>query len=157
MSKIPQPGEVAPDFELISDGGQTIRLSDFRGKKVILYFYPKDMTSGCTKEACSFRDSYPQYEEEGAVILGVSPDPPQSHVRFKSKYNLPFTLLSDEDHKVAEAYGVWGKKSLYGRTYHGILRTTFVIDEQGHIAGVFTNVKPEGHGAEVLSVLAPKG
>lgn len=157
MAEIPKEGQVAPDFELPSDHGETVRLSDFRGKKVVLYFYPKDNTSGCTKEACSFRDNYPQYEEEGAVILGVSPDPPQSHVRFKSKYNLPFMLLSDEDHKVAEAYGVWGKKSLYGRTYYGILRTTFVIDEQGHIASVFTNVKPEGHGAEVLTVLTPKG
>jgi len=154
MSEMPKPGQVAPDFELPSDRGEKIRLSDFRGKKVVLYFYPKDMTSGCTKEACSFRDNYPQYEEQGAVILGVSPDSPQSHVRFKSKYNLPFLLLSDEDHKVAEQYGVWGEKQMYGRAYQGILRTTFVIDEEGKIAKVFTKVKPEGHGEEVLGVLA---
>ena len=154
MSEMPKPGQIAPDFELPSDRGEKIRLSDFRGKKVVLYFYPKDMTSGCTKEACSFRDNYPQYEEQGAVILGVSPDSPQSHVRFKSKYNLPFLLLSDEDHKVAEQYGVWGKKQMYGRAYQGILRTTFVIDEDGKIAKVFTKVKPEGHGEEVLGVLA---
>lgn len=153
MSNMPQPGEVAPDFELPSDSGQSIRLSDFRGKKVVLYFYPKDMTSGCTKEACSFRDNYPQYEEQGAVILGVSPDPPQSHVRFKSKYNLPFVLLSDEDHKVAEAYGVWGEKQMYGRSYYGVLRTTFVIGEDGRIAKVFAKVKPDGHGEEVLEAL----
>lgn len=155
MSEMPRPGQTAPDFELPSDSGKTVRLSDFRGRKVVLYFYPKDMTSGCTKEACSFRDNYPQYEEQGAVILGVSPDPPQSHVRFKSKYNLPFLLLSDEDHKVAEQYGVWGEKQMYGRAYHGILRTTFVIDEQGRIAKVFTKVKPDGHGEEVLEALAP--
>lgn len=154
MSEMPRPGQVAPDFELLSDSGKTVRLSDFRGKKVVLYFYPKDMTSGCTQEACSFRDHYPQYEEQGAVILGVSPDPPQSHVRFKSQYNLPFLLLSDEDHKIAETYGVWGEKRMYGRTYHGVLRTTFVIDEQGRIAKVFTNVKPDGHGQEVLEALA---
>jgi peroxiredoxin Q/BCP len=154
MSEMPKPGQVAPDFELPSDRGEKIRLSDFRGKKVVLYFYPKDMTSGCTKEACSFRDNYPQYEEQGAVILGVSPDSPQSHVRFKSKYNLPFLLLSDEDHKVAEQYGVWGEKQMYGRAYQGILRTTFVIDEDGKIAKVFTKVRPEGHGEEVLGVLA---
>lgn len=155
MSEMPTPGQTAPDFELPSDSGKTVRLSDFRGRKVVLYFYPKDMTSGCTKEACSFRDNYPQYEEQGAVILGVSPDPPQSHVRFKSKYNLPFLLLSDEDHKVAEQYGVWGEKQMYGRAYYGILRTTFVIDEQGRIAKVFTKVKPDGHGEEVLEALAP--
>jgi len=154
MSEMPKPGQIAPDFELPSDRGEKIRLSDFRGKKVVLYFYPKDMTSGCTKEACSFRDNYPQYEEQGAVILGVSPDSPQSHVRFKSKYNLPFLLLSDEEHKVAEQYGVWGEKQMYGRAYQGILRTTFVIDEDGKIAKVFTKVKPEGHGEEVLGVLA---
>lgn len=154
MSEMPNPGQVAPDFELPSDRGEKIRLSDFRGKKVVLYFYPKDMTSGCTKEACSFRDNYPQYEEQGAVILGVSPDSPQSHVRFKSKYNLPFLLLSDEDHKVAEQYGVWGEKQMYGRAYQGILRTTFVIDEEGKIAKVFSKVKPEGHGEEVLGALA---
>lgn len=153
MSDMPKPGQIAPDFELPSETGQTVRLSDFRGKKVVLYFYPKDMTSGCTKEACSFRDNYPQYEEQGAVILGVSPDPPQSHVRFKSKYNLPFRLLSDEHHKVAEQYGVWGQKQMYGRTYYGVLRTTFVIDEQGKVAKVFTNVKPDGHGEEVLGAL----
>ncbi len=154
MSEMPKEGEVAPDFSLPSDSGETVRLSDFRGKKVVLYFYPKDMTSGCTKEACSFRDHYPQYEERDAVILGVSPDPPERHVRFKSKHDLPFLLLSDVDHEVAEQYGVWAEKKMYGKTYWGILRTTFVIDEEGRISTVFTKVKPAEHGKEVLESLA---
>lgn len=153
MSEMPKAGDLAPDFSLPSDSGETVRLSDYRGKRVVLYFYPKDMTSGCTKEACSFRDHYPQYEEQDAVILGVSPDPPERHVRFKSKYDLPFLLLSDVDHTVAEQYGVWAEKKMYGKTYWGILRTTFVIDEEGRISKVFTKVKPADHGKEVLESL----
>lgn len=154
MAQMPKPGTPAPDFTLASDTGQSVRLSDFKGKKVVLYFYPKDMTSGCTAEACSFRDHYPQYEEQGAVILGVSPDSAASHVKFKSKYNLPFLLLSDPDHAVAEKYGAWGEKKLYGKAYQGVLRTTFVIDEKGRIARVFAKVKPAQHGKEVLGELA---
>jgi peroxiredoxin Q/BCP len=153
MSSMPKPGDLAPDFQLPSDTGESVRLSDFKGKKVVLYFYPKDMTTGCTAEACSFRDHYPQYEEQGAVILGVSPDSPATHVKFKSKYDLPFLLLPDEDHAVSERYGVWGEKKMYGKTYFGVLRTTFVIDETGKIARVFRNVKPKEHGKEVLDDL----
>ena len=119
----------------------------------MLYFYPKDMTKGCTAEACSFRDHYPQYEEQGAAILGVSPDSPKSHVKFKSKYDLPFVLLSDEDHAVSERYGAWGEKNMFGKSYYGVLRTTFVIDEEGRVTRVFAKVKPEGHGKEVLGGL----
>jgi peroxiredoxin Q/BCP len=154
MFTMPKPGELAPDFELPSDTGESVRLSNFMGRKVVLYFYPKDMTTGCTAEACSFRDHYPQYEEQGAVILGVSPDSPESHVKFKSKYGLPFVLLSDEDRAVSERYGVWGEKKMYGKTYFGVLRTTFVIDEKGRIARVFAKVKPAEHGKEVLEDLA---
>ena len=154
MAQMPKPGTPAPDFTLTSDAGQSVRLSDFKGKKVVLYFYPKDMTTGCTAEACSFRDHYPQYEEQGAVILGVSPDSAASHVKFKSKYNLPFVLLSDPDHAVAKQYGAWGEKKLYGKAYQGVLRTTFVIDEKGRIARVFAKVKPAQHGREVLDELA---
>jgi peroxiredoxin Q/BCP len=153
MPEIPKQGDRAPDFELASDTGQQVHLSDLRGKKVVLYFYPKDMMTGCTAEACSFRDHYPQYEEQGAVILGVSPDSPKSHVKFKSRYDLPFMLLSDEDHAVSERYGVWGEKKMYGKSYYGVLRTTFVIDEKGRVARVFAKVKPEGHGKEVLGGL----
>jgi len=143
----------APDFSLPDETGQLRSLSEFRGKPVVLYFYPKDDTPGCTKEACSFRDDYHVYENAGVVILGISPDSPASHARFKQKYNLPFTLLSDEDHRVCELYGAWGKKKLMGREYDGVLRTTFLIDEKGIIKKVFPNVKPEGHSAEVLAAL----
>jgi peroxiredoxin Q/BCP len=119
----------------------------------VLYFYPKDDTSGCTKEACGFRDSWRDVQRLGAVVLGVSPDGVTSHAKFKQKYSLPFPLLADERHEVAEAYGVWGEKSMYGRKYMGVLRSTFVIDEQGRIARVFEKVKPEGHAAEVLAAL----
>ena len=124
-----------------------------KGKKVVLYFYPKDDTTGCTVEACEFRDTWRDVERTGAVVLGVSPDGVASHVKFKNKYSLPFPLLADEDHAVAEAYGAWGEKSMYGRKYHGILRTTFVIDEAGRIAKIFEKVKPKGHAAEVLEAL----
>lgn len=144
----------APDFELLDETGSPRRLSDFRGKPVVLYFYPKDDTPGCTKEACSFRDDYSDYEKAGVVILGVSPDSPKSHAKFKEKYNLPFTLLADEDHRVCELYGAWGRKKFMGREYDGVLRTTFLIGPDGTILRVFPDVKPEGHSKEVLAALA---
>jgi thioredoxin-dependent peroxiredoxin len=143
----------APNFVLADETGTERSLSDYRGKPVILYFYPKDDTPGCTKEACSFRDDYSAYEEAGVVILGVSPDSPKSHTKFKNKYQLPFTLLSDEDHKVAEMYGVWGPKKFMGREYEGILRTTFLIDAEGNLQQVFEDVKPADHSVEVLQAL----
>ena len=146
-------GAKAPTFSLPSDDGGTVALKDFKGKKVVLYFYPKDDTSGCTAEACEFRDSWAAVKRKGAVVLGVSPDGVKSHGKFKQKYDLPFPLLADEDHAVAEAYGAWGEKSMYGRKYFGILRTTFVIDEAGRVAKVFEKVKPKGHAAEVLAAL----
>ncbi|UCF19471.1 MAG: thioredoxin-dependent thiol peroxidase [Gemmatimonadota bacterium] len=146
-------GDQAPEFELQSDGGETVRLRDLRGKKVILYFYPKDDTPGCTTEACEFRDRAPQIEREGAVVLGVSPDSVASHDKFKAKYELPFALLSDPDHVVAKKYGAWGAKKMYGKTYQGILRTTFVIDERGKIEEVFEKVKAKGHADQVVRAL----
>lgn len=146
-------GIPAPDFELPDDTNTRRKLSDFRGKKVLLYFYPKDDTPGCTKEACNFRDDYSAYEKAGIVILGVSPDDVQSHVKFKKKFQLPFPLLADEDHKVCELYQVWGPKKFMGREYQGVLRTTFLIDENGKIIDVFENVRPAEHSAEVLSAL----
>ena len=134
-------GDTAPDFELPSDKGTTVKLSDFRGKRVILYFYPEDDTPGCTTQACGFRDNYPQIEEKNAVVLGVSPDGVKSHQKFKAKYNLPFMLLADEDHRVAETYGVWGEKTSFGRTYLGIIRSHFVIDEQGKLIDVRYKIK----------------
>ena len=146
-------GAKAPAFSLPSDDGGTVALKDLKGKKVVLYFYPKDDTSGCTTEACEFRDSWAAVKRKGAVVLGVSPDGVKSHGKFKEKYDLPFPLLADEDHAVAEAYGAWGEKSMYGRKYHGILRTTFVIGTDGRIEKVFEKVKPKGHAAEVLAAL----
>ncbi len=145
--------EKAPEFTLTSDRGEAISLSAFRGKKVVLYFYPKDDTPGCTTEACSFRDAYDDMLAKGAVVMGVSPDKEASHGRFRDKYGLPFYLLSDPDHAVAEAYGAWGEKVRYGKTYEGILRTTFVIDENGVVSRVFPNVKPDGHAQQVLAAL----
>ena len=147
------PGQKAPSFSLASDSGETISLAGLKGKKVVLYFYPKYDTSGCTVEACEFRDSWPAARKAGAVVLGVSPDDVVSHVKFKKKFELPFPLLADPDHAVAERYGVWGEKSMYGRKYLGIHRTTFVIDEEGRIVKVFERVKPKGHAAEVLEAL----
>lgn len=138
-----QIGDPAPDFTLPSDQGTTVHLSDFRGKRVVLYFYPKDDTSGCTTQACGFRDAYPQIEEKNAVVLGISPDDAKSHQKFKTKYDLPFLLLVDSDHAVAEAYGAWGEKSMYGRKYMGIIRSHFVIDETGHLADVQVKVSPQ--------------
>ncbi len=143
----------APEFTMVDETGTSRSLSDYRGMPVVLYFYPKDDTPGCTKEACSFRDEYAAYRDAGVVILGVSPDSPKSHAKFKEKYNLPFTLLADEGHQVCEAYGVWGLKKFMGREYEGVFRTTFVIDENGVVRKVFPNVKPDGHSAEVLAAL----
>jgi len=143
----------APDFALPDDTGTTRRLSDFRGKPLILYFYPKDDTPGCTTEACNFRDDYSAYEKSGVTILGVSPDTVASHVKFKEKYHLPFPLLADDQHKVCDTYGVWGPKKMMGREYDGVLRTTFLIDSKGNIARVFENVKPSEHSTEVLAAL----
>lgn len=144
-------GIPAPDFELIDDMNQTRRLSDFRGQRVVLYFYPKDDTPGCTKEACNFRDDYSAYEQAGVTVLGVSPDSVESHRKFKAKFQLPFALLADEGHKVCDAYGVWGPKKFMGKAYEGVLRTTFLIDPQGSILRVFENVRPAEHSAEVLA------
>jgi len=146
-------GDIAPDFSLISDEGKDIKLSDFRGKKVVLYFYPKDNTPGCTKEACSFRDVYNDILLKGAVVIGISIDPPKSHKKFKEKFVLPFYLLSDPDHKVIEMYGQWVKKSMYGKEYFGTNRTTFIIDENDKIIKIFDKVKPDEHGKEVLNLL----
>ncbi len=146
-------GIPAPDFTLADETGQQHKLSDYRGKPVVLYFYPKDDTPGCTTEACSFRDGYSQYKQAGVVVLGVSPDSSKDHTKFKEKYSLPFTLLADVGHKVCDLYGVWGLKKMMGREYEGVLRTTFLIDAQGKIARVFEKVKPEGHSNEVLAAL----
>jgi len=148
-----EAGAKAPRFKLPSDEGRTVSLDDLKGKKIVLYFYPKDDTSGCTAQACEFRDNWKSVQAAGAVVLGVSPDGVTSHGKFKAKYRLPFPLLADEDHAVAEAYGAWGEKSMYGRKYHGILRTTFVIGADGRIEKVFQKVKPKGHAAEVLAAL----
>jgi peroxiredoxin Q/BCP len=150
-------GQPAPDFALPDENGVVRRLSDFRGRYVVLYFYPKDDTPGCTTEACEFRDAYADYERAGVVILGVSPDSPHSHTRFKQKHQLPFPLLADEGHAVCQQYGVWGRKKFMGREYEGVLRTTFLIDPQGQILKVFENVKPAGHAKEVLAALPSQG
>ena len=146
-------GNPAPDFTLPDENGVTRKLSDYRGQPVVLYFYPKDDTPGCTTEACNFRDDYSQYTQAGVVILGVSPDSPKNHVKFKEKYHLPFTLLADEAHKVCELYGVWGRKKMMGREYDGVFRTTFLIDRQGKLVKVFEAVKPAEHSKEVLEAL----
>jgi thioredoxin-dependent peroxiredoxin len=148
-----EEGKPAPEFELQSDSGETVRLSDFRGRPVVLYFYPKDDTPGCTTEACEFRDAYDVFRERGAEILGVSPDDVRSHEKFKTKYELPFTLLADPDHSTAEAYGVWGERSFAGKKYMGINRSTFVIDEQGKVARAMIGIKPAGHAEDVLGAL----
>jgi peroxiredoxin Q/BCP len=144
---------LAPDFVLAADDGEQVRLSDYRGRKVVLYFYPKDDTPGCTVEACSFRDDHSAFVAKGAVVLGVSPDTVASHVKFRTKFALPFHLLSDPDHAVAESYGAWGEKKMSGKKYEGILRTTYVIDEAGLIVKVFPNVKPSEHASEVAAYL----
>ena len=146
-------GDPAPDFTAVTDNGDTLRLSDLRGKRVVLYFYPKDDTPGCTAQACGFRDQYPVIEEKNAVVLGVSPDSARSHSKFKTKYNLPFTLLVDEDHAIAEAYGVWGEKSMMGKKYMGVERSHFVIDEAGKIAAAEVKVKPDQSVLKALEAL----
>jgi peroxiredoxin Q/BCP len=149
-----EEGTEAPDFELRSDAGEAVKLSDLRGRPVVLYFYPKDDTPGCTTQACGIRDAYGEFERAGAVVLGVSPDSEASHVKFRDKYELPFTLLADPDHEVAELYGVWGEKKYMGRTYLGVTRSTFVIAEDGTVKRVMHNVKPDTHADDVLAVLA---
>jgi peroxiredoxin Q/BCP len=149
----PTPGSKAPSFALRSDAGEIVRLADFRGKKVVVYFYPADDTEGCTVEACEFRDRWAAVRKAGATVLGVSPDGVASHGKFRKKYALPFPLLVDEDHAVAAKYGVWGEKSMFGRKYFGVRRTTFVIDEAGRVERVFERVRPRGHAAEVLEAL----
>ncbi|MBN2548951.1 MAG: thioredoxin-dependent thiol peroxidase [Anaerolineales bacterium] len=149
-----QTGIQAPDFTLKDETNIARSLSDYHGAPVVLYFYPKDDTPGCTTEACSFRDDYSAYQQAGVVILGISPDSPKSHARFKAKFHLPFTLLADEDHQVCDLYDVWGLKKYMGREYNGVFRTTFLIDSRGKIIRVFENVKPADHSAEVLAALA---
>ena len=146
-------GKKAPAFSLIDGNGNKVSLNNFKGRKVVLYFYPKDMTSGCTQEACDFRDSFPNFKKEKAEILGVSIDSVASHKKFAEKYELPFTLLSDEKKEVVETYGVWKEKSMYGKKYLGIERTTFIIDEEGKIQNIFPKVKVAGHVEEVVQAL----
>ena len=148
-----EEGKPAPDFELKSDSGESIKLSNLRGKQVVLYFYPKDDTPGCTAQACGIRDVYGEFEREGAVVLGVSPDDERSHVEFKEKFELPFTLLADDEHKVADTYGVWAEKTYMGKTYWGVERSTFVIDEEGNVKRAMHKVKPDTHADDVLETL----
>ena len=148
-----EEGKSAPDFALTSDSGEEVKLSDLRGKPVVVYFYPRDDTPGCTTQACGIRDSWGAFEERGAVVLGISPDSESSHVKFKEKYGLPFTLLADPGHEVAEQYGVWVEKQNYGKTYWGIERSTFVIDADGNVAKVMRKVKPDTHADDVLAAL----
>ena len=148
-----EEGKPAPDFELKSDSGESVKLSNLRGKQVVLYFYPKDDTPGCTTQACGIRDVYGEFEREGAVVLGVSPDDERSHVDFKEKFDLPFTLLADEEHKVSDEYGVWAEKTYMGKTYWGVDRSTFVIDEEGNVKRVMLKVKPDTHADDVLETL----
>jgi peroxiredoxin Q/BCP len=147
-------GTNAPAFKTTNANGEDVSLKDLRGQKVVLYFYPKDDTPGCTKEACSFRDAFSKFKKRGITILGVSPDSEKSHQKFATKYELPFTLLADKDHTIADAYGVWGEKKFMGRTYMGVHRKTFLIDEKGKIKKIFEKVKPEDHADEVLEAFA---
>jgi len=147
-------GDVAPDFSVASNGGGKVSLADFKGKPVILYFYPKDDTPGCTKEACAFRDGFAEFKKRGAVVLGVSTDPVKSHDKFVEKFQLPFTLLADVDKRIVTAYGVWGEKSFMGRKYLGTHRVTFLIGPDGRIKKIWPQVKPDEHAAEVLAELS---
>jgi thioredoxin-dependent peroxiredoxin len=148
------PGAKAPDFSLVAQDGKKYSLKDFKGKKIVLYFYPKDDTPGCTKEACSFNEHLSRFKKNGAVVLGVSPDALKSHEKFSSKYDLHFPILSDENKKMLTDYGVWQEKSMYGRKYMGVVRTTFIIDEKGKVSHVFSKVKVDGHTEEVLKALS---
>jgi peroxiredoxin Q/BCP len=150
-------GTQAPDFTTTDQDGKKRSLSDFKGRRVILYFYPKDNTSGCTKEACAFRDHFDEFRRLGVEILGVSVDSEKSHQSFVQKHGLPFTLLADTDKRLVEAYGVWGEKSLYGKKYMGTNRVTYLIDEGGKVAAVFPKVKPDTHAEEILAILQGKG
>jgi peroxiredoxin Q/BCP len=147
-------GEPAPDFTAMTDAGERVSLSDFRGRAVVLYFYPKDDTPGCTAQARGIRDAYPEFKGAGAVVLGISPDDEQSHVKFKEKYDLPFTLLADPEHEIAERYGTWGEKRYMGKTYWGVSRTTFLIGADGTVVKVMHDVKPDTHADDVLAALA---
>ena len=149
-----QVGDPAPDFTAVTDEGKTVKLSDYRGKRVVVYFYPKDDTPGCTTQACSFRDNYVQLEERNAVVLGISPDDQKSHQKFKMKFNLPFTLLVDEDHAITDAYGAWGEKTSFGKTSMGVIRSQVVIDENGKVAATKYNVKPDESVPNALDALA---
>jgi peroxiredoxin Q/BCP len=149
-----EEGRPAPDFTLTSDSGESVSLSSLRGSPVVLYFYPKDDTPGCTTQACGIRDAYGEFEQAGAVVLGVSPDDQASHAKFREKYDLPFTLLADTDHEAAESYGVWGEKTYAGKTYMGVSRSTFVIDADGNVTRIFLQVKPDEHADQVLEALS---
>ena len=153
MAVVAEVGEPAPTFTLPSDSGEDVSLESLRGRPVVLYFYPKDDTPGCTAQACGIRDVWGEFERKGAVVLGVSPDSPKQHVKFREKYGLPFTLLSDESHDVAEQYGTWVEKSMSGKTYMGMQRSTFVIDADGNVAKIMRNVKPAEHSDDVLAAL----
>lgn len=153
MTSIPKVDRLAPDFTLKTDTGEDLKLSGLKGQTVVLYFYPKDDTSGCTKEACDFRDLFPKFKRGKAVILGISPDSVKSHVKFKKKYDLPFTLLADDGHMVAEQYGLWVQKTFYGRKYMGVERTTYIIGPDGKIQLIFPKVNPDGHAEAVAAAL----
>ena len=157
MNGMPDEGSMAPDFTLEADEGAPVTLSQLRGRNIVLFFYPKDDTSGCTIEACEFRDALPRFEGLDATIFGISPDSAKSHRKFRDKFQLPYRLLVDEGHAAADAYGVWGEKTFYGRKYMGNLRTTFLVDREGRIARVFKDVKPEGHAAEVAAAIEALG
>jgi peroxiredoxin Q/BCP len=154
LRRVVGEGDKAPDFTLSSDAGDEVTLSSLRGKPVVLYFYPKDDTPGCTAQACGIRDAYGEFQRAGAVVLGVSPDNERSHVKFREKYELPFTLLADTEHAVADRYGVWGEKKFMGKKYMGVNRSTFVIDADGNVKKVFEKVKPDTHADDVLAALA---
>jgi peroxiredoxin Q/BCP len=153
--ELPEVGQLAPDFEAMDDTGEQIKLSDYHGKEVVLYFYPRADTPGCTKEACGFRDDYSAYDKAGVVILGVSPDTVRDQAKFKQKWDLPFPLIADDDHVIAEVYGVWGLKKFMGREYEGVHRTTFLIDKDGRVQQVFEKVKPAEHSKEILAAIRP--
>jgi thioredoxin-dependent peroxiredoxin len=154
IAPVLEEGQSAPAFTLPSDSGSDVSLESLRGKPVVLYFYPRDDTPGCTKQACGIRDAWGEFERSGAVVLGVSPDSPKKHVEFREKYDLPFTLLADEDHAISEAYGVWGEKSFMGKKYMGVERSTFVIGPDGTLTKIMRKVKPDTHADEVLAALS---